>query len=96
MVLQALRAGLQVTQQKLEGMGLVFASNMLHYTAAQAWLATGPLSMGRQVVTVLNQQLTVRPASRSCSPSPFPFHQLPPFLAQPGTALLTVFPIPFI
>ena len=58
--MQALRAGLQVTQQKLEGMGLVFASSVVHNSSAQAWVATGPLSMGRQVVAMVNQQLTVR------------------------------------
>ena len=57
--MQALRAALQVTQQKLEGMGLVFASSVVHNSSAQAWVATGPLSMGRQVVAMVNQQLTV-------------------------------------
>lgn len=39
----------QVTQQRLEGLGLVFASNAAHRTAAEAWRATGPISMARQV-----------------------------------------------
>lgn len=40
---------LQVTQQRLEGLGLVFASNVAHRTAAEGWRATGPISMARQV-----------------------------------------------
>ena len=56
---QALRAGLAVSQAKLEGQGLVFASGVAHQSAAQAWAATGPLSMARQVVAAVNQQLTV-------------------------------------
>ncbi|KAL4458548.1 hypothetical protein ABPG75_013413 [Micractinium tetrahymenae] len=55
--LQALRAGLQVTQQRLEGLGLVFASGAAHRTSAEAWRAVGPISMGRQVVSAVNQQL---------------------------------------
>ncbi|PRW59673.1 early endosome antigen 1 isoform X2 [Chlorella sorokiniana] len=55
--LAAIRAGLQVTQQRLEGLGLVFASNAAHRTAAEAWRATGPISMARQVVAAVNQQL---------------------------------------
>lgn len=60
MEVQALRAGLQVSQQKLECMGMVFASNVVHHASSQAWAASGPISMGRQVVAVINQQLTVR------------------------------------
>jgi hypothetical protein len=41
----------------LEGLGLVFASRQQHRTAAEAWRATGPISMARQVVAAVNQQL---------------------------------------
>ena len=47
----------QVTQQRLEGLGLVFASRAAHFTGAEAWRATGPISMARQVVAAVNQQL---------------------------------------
>ena len=54
---QALRAGLQVTQQRLEGLGLVFASSAVHKTSAEVWRVVGPLSMGRQVVAAMNKQM---------------------------------------
>ena len=47
----------QVTQQRLESLGLVFASSAVHRNAAEAWRALGPLSMGRQVVAAMNRQL---------------------------------------
>ena len=40
---------LQVMQQRLEGLGMVFASAAVHHTTAEAWRAVGPLSMARQV-----------------------------------------------
>ena len=40
---------LQVTQQRLEGLGVVFAGGASHGTTAEAWRATGPISMARQV-----------------------------------------------
>lgn len=63
--LAAVRAGLQVAQQRLEGLGVVFASSAAHRTAAEAWRATGPISMARQVVAAVNQQLGELAARRA-------------------------------
>ena len=55
----------QVTQQRLEGWGVVFASTSAHRTAAEAWRATGPISMARQVVAAANQHLAELAAQRA-------------------------------
>ena len=56
---------MQVTQQRLEGLGLVFASATAHATAAEAWRAIGPVSMARQVVGAVNTQLGELAAHRA-------------------------------